>query len=150
MKNALQTEAGPRLCLWADSAEELMMPNPVSIRGDATIPEALTLLTDRGYSAAPVIDDAGRPTGVLSRADILVHEREQLGGKSSAPAAEQASTRVRDLMTPVVFSVAPETPAAKVIQEMLSLKVHRLFVVDKDGVLTGVISAVDVLRHLRP
>jgi predicted transcriptional regulator len=29
------------------------------------------------------------------------------------------------------------------------LKVHRLFVVDRAGVLIGVISALDVLRHLR-
>jgi CBS domain-containing protein len=148
VNNALQTEARPRLCLWADTAEELMMPNPVSIRGDATFAEALALLTDRGFSAAPVIDDAGRPLGVLSRADILVHEREQLAARPGA--AAQAAARVRDLMTPVVFSVAPETAAQKVIHEMLSLKVHRLFVVDGDGVLVGVISAEDVLRHLRP
>jgi predicted transcriptional regulator len=33
---------------------------------------------------------------------------------------------------------------------MLGLKVHRLFVVDAAGVLVGVISALDVLRHLQP
>jgi CBS domain-containing protein len=31
---------------------------------------------------------------------------------------------------------------------MVALKVHRLFVVDADGVLVGVISALDVLRHM--
>jgi CBS domain-containing protein len=59
------------------------------------------------------------------------------------------SARVRDAMTPVVFSVAPEASAQQVVREMLSLRVHRLFVVDRGGVLTGVISAEDVLRHLR-
>jgi predicted transcriptional regulator len=33
---------------------------------------------------------------------------------------------------------------------MLKLKVHRLFVVDENGVLVGVISALDILRHLSP
>jgi CBS domain-containing protein len=149
VNNVLQTEAVPRLSLWVDTAEDLMTPNPVSIRGDATIAEAMTLLTDRGFSAAPVIDEAGRPSGVLSRTDILVHEREQADLKSGAARAIQQSTRVRDVMTPVVFSVSPEASAQKVVQEMLSLKVHRLFVVDSDGVLSGVISAEDVLRHLR-
>jgi CBS domain-containing protein len=51
-------------------------------------------------------------------------------------------------MTPAVFSVPPETPVGKVVEEMLALKVHHLFVVDGDGVLVGVISALDVLRHL--
>ncbi len=41
--------------------------------------EAVLLLTDRGFSAAPVIDDAGRPVGVVSRTDLLVHDREQAG-----------------------------------------------------------------------
>jgi CBS domain-containing protein len=149
MTNALQTEASPRLCLWAETAADLMMSNPVSVRGDATVAEALTLLTDRGFSAAPVIDEAGRPIGVLSRADILVHEREQVDRKPAARTDPQF-TRVRDVMTPVVFSVSPETSARRVVEELLLLKVHRLFVVDSDSVLTGVISVQDVLRHLRP
>ena len=39
---------------------------------------------------------------------------------------------------------------ATAIQEMLALRVHRMFVVDDNGVLVGVISALDVLRDLRP
>lgn len=58
-------------------------------------------------------------------------------------------TCVADIMTPIVFSVTPETPARKVVQEMLDLKVHRVFVVDKAGVLVGVISASDILQQLK-
>jgi CBS domain-containing protein len=159
------------LRLWADTAAELMMPNPVSIRDNALLKEALVLLTTKGFSAAPVIDAAGRPVGVLSRSDIIVHDREKVEyvprrseffhtEEVRTAAGEKLGrgfqvenvdkTRVRDLMTPAVFSVRPDTPAAKVISEMLSLHVHRLFVVDENGVLVGVISALDVLRHLRP
>jgi len=42
------------------------------------------------------------------------------------------------------------TPAGKVVAQMLALKVHRLYVVERDGTLVGVISALDVLRHLQP
>jgi CBS domain-containing protein len=59
-------------------------------------------------------------------------------------------TTVRDLMTPAVFAVAPDSSAAEVVHEMLGLRVHRLFVVDDTGVLVGVISALDVLRRLEP
>jgi len=59
-------------------------------------------------------------------------------------------TRVLDVMTPVVFAVEPQSPVRRVVEEMLALKVHRLFVVDSDGVLVGVISALDILRYLRP
>src|SRR5262245_19873543 len=56
-------------------ARDMMSANPVSIHRDAGIREALELLTDRGFGAAPVIDEAGRPIGVVSRTDILIHER---------------------------------------------------------------------------
>jgi len=69
-------ESPPRLALHAETAADLMTANPVSVREDATLREALGLLIDKGYSAAPVIDRAGRPVGVLSRSDLLVHDRE--------------------------------------------------------------------------
>src|SRR4051794_12856213 len=79
------TTAPPLLCLRADTAVDLMTPNPVSIREDATVREAIGLLIDRGYSAAPVIDNAGRPVGVLSRTDVLVHEREHVEHLAPTP-----------------------------------------------------------------
>ncbi len=59
-------------------------------------------------------------------------------------------TLVRDLMTPAVFAVAPDTPVAEVIAEMLRLRVHHVFVVDAAGTLVGVISSLDFLRNLGP
>jgi len=32
---------------------------------------------------------------------------------------------------------------------LVELKVHRLYVVEEDGTLVGVITALDILRHLR-
>jgi CBS domain-containing protein len=170
MTNKMREIVTPRLVLAAETAAELMRPNPVSIRGDASVGEAVALLSDKGFSAAPVIDESGRPVGVVSRSDILVHDRERTDYVPAVPdyyegeeirigPAEFADTGfqvvdvdrtcVRDIMTPVVFAVSPHTPPRKVISEMLSRKVHRLFVVDSDGVLVGVISATDVLRYLR-
>jgi CBS domain-containing protein len=154
MSNTVSLNAPPGVRLQAHTAAELMNPNPVSLREMATVAEAVELLADRGISAAPVIDRAGRPVGVLSRTDILAHDRENVeylapvSEGEAAGGAGMAELRVRDLMTPVVFSVPPEAPAASVVEQMLALKVHRLFVVDRAGVLVGVISALDVLRHL--
>jgi CBS domain-containing protein len=159
-----------RLTLTASTAADLMMPNPVSIGDNASIHEAIALLVDNGFSAAPVIDHAGRPVGVVSRSDVLTYDREKVECTVSIPDyyaeaeldhhPEHLSTRkgfhvvnvdrtpVRDIMTPVVFSVRPETAAHRVVEDMLALKVHRLFVVDEAGVLVGVVSATDILRNL--
>jgi CBS domain-containing protein len=149
------------LTLYAATASDLMSHEPISIRDSATVRDAVHLLTNKGISAAPVIDAAGRPVGVLSRSDILVHERE--GADAASQFADDANdwtnaasrplatddALVRDLMTPVVFSVTPLTSVQRVIEDLVSLHVHRLFVVDEGGILVGVISALDVLRHLR-
>ena len=169
MNSTVEIEYSSSPTLRAATAADLMTPNPVSIRDVATVAEAVALLTDHNFSAAPVIDRGGRPIGVLSRTDLLVHDREKsdysphipeyydranLGhqlGESPGKGYQVVNVDralVRDLMTPVVFSVGPEVPAAEVIRQLLKLKVHRLFVVDRSGVLVGVISALDVLRHL--
>ncbi len=155
-----------RMMLQAETARDLMAESPVSVRADAHVFEAVELLTRRGFSAAPVIDESGRPVGVVTRSDLLVHDREALAGpylpseETARPHAADYRTRVRDIMTPVVFSVrdimtpvvfsvAPETLASEVVEQMLDLRVHHLFVVDASQVVIGVISTLDILRHLR-
>jgi CBS domain-containing protein len=152
-------------------AADLMTPNPVSIHGSATVPEVVAFLTDTGFSAAPVIDDTGHPIGVVSRTDVLVYDRARLASAEdvpgyydeadlAAPVPNQVSggpapgagalLRASDLMTPAVYAVTPETPGLDVVAHMVRLNVHRLFVVDRAAVLVGVISALDLLRHLLP
>ena len=153
-------------------AKDLMSPNPISIRRDATVGEAVALLTDRGFGAAPVIDEAGRPVGVVSRTDILIHERECVHHArvpESAGSRRDCSdwdlfpepgwsdefsieltdrTTVGEIMTPAIFTVALETPAREVVRRMLEMKVHHLFVSDGEMALVGVISPLDVMRCL--
>ena len=144
----------PRMILEATKAKDLMQPNPVSIEESASIREGVAFLVGKKFSAAPVIDHAGRPVGVVSGADILVHHREKV--RPAAPpdhyhgTEEMDRASIKDIMTPVVYSISLDAPVTEVIQQLLGLKVHRLFVVDKDGVLVGVISSMDMLRHLRP
>jgi CBS-domain-containing membrane protein len=168
-RRELQT-AATTLTVTASTAEELMTPNPLSIRQNASIKEAAAFLTDRGISAAPVIDDAGRAIGVLSRADIVLHHRQQVEyvpaisnyyeradlatrPEERLPAGFQIEnvdpSQVRDIMTPVVFAVSLKDSARNVIARMVDEKVHRLFVLDESGVLVGVISALDVLRRIQ-
>jgi CBS domain-containing protein len=149
-----------RLTLCADTASDLMVPNPISLRAEANVAEAMLLFTEKGITAAPVIDDSGHPIGVISRSDLLIHQCEdqrQRGGAyfhassfESVDATPKPSTtmNVADLMTPAVFAVSEDTPVHRVVSDMLGLHVHRLFVVDEDGTLVGIITTMDVLKHL--
>ncbi len=144
---------GAQLVLNAETAADLMTHSPVSVRADATVADAVELMTLRGFSAAPVIDERGRPIGVVSRSDVLVHDRECFtqsvaAGTNSEAKALTAQARVRDIMTPALFSVPPETTAAAVVEQLVELNVHHLFVVDRAGVVIGVIGTLDILRKL--
>jgi CBS domain-containing protein len=59
MSDKLRSDVSSRLILDTTTASDLMTPSPVSLREDATVHEAVALLTDRGISAASVIDEAG-------------------------------------------------------------------------------------------
>lgn len=131
----------PALVLHARTAADLMTPDPKSIRQNATVAEAAAFFCTRGFSAAPVIDEAGRPIGVVSRTDLLHRQGRRADGTEPGD-----RILVQNVMTPAVFCIHADTPAAKVVEKMLGFNVRRLFVVDYAGVLVGVISAFDVLR----
>lgn len=165
MNATLTRRMAEPLTLHAHVAADLMVPNPISLRAEAAVAEAITLFTEKGIAAAPVIDQAGHPIGVVSRSDLMVHQCEHnrhpegkpdyFFAATFEPADAQSEVKsgkstVADLMTPAVFAVSPDTPVERVISDMVGLHVHRLFVVDDDGILVGVISTMDVLRRLRP
>jgi predicted transcriptional regulator len=137
MYNALAEKVHPPMVLPGATAENLMTANPLSLREEATVAEAIRFLSDHGISAAPVIGKRGRPVGVVSQTDIVIHERARSEPSCATAEFFQALDRTADL------------PANQVVEYMVGLNVHRLFVVNRDGVLVGVISALDVLRRLR-
>lgn len=144
------------------TAQDVMTANPASIHERATLLEASAFLTAKRISAAPVINDAGRPVGVLSGTDIVRHasrvcrmpsaisdfyKTDQRIVDDDARSQLQTCT-VHEAMTPTVFAVALDSPLPNVVEELLNRKVHRLFVIDAHGVLVGVISAINILRNL--
>lgn len=119
-------------------ARDLMTPNPVSVRHGITVREAAVFLEERGIGAAPVVNDAGRAVGVLSRSDTLLAVT---AGVDAAP--------VREVMTPSVIGVSPDATALDVSEVMARHMVRRVFVLDDDGVPVGVVSTTDLLRGIK-
>src|SRR5262245_2225289 len=160
------------LRLHAVMADDVMTPNPVSIADDATVHEAVVFLTERRISAAPVINEAGRPVGVVSEADILRHNREhadhlywlpqkEVDRELTLASGEHLSdksfevevpdvTRVKDIMNPVIYAVRRQTHVFEVDSQLVKRRIHRLFVVDEDNSLVGVITTLDILSRLGP
>jgi CBS domain-containing protein len=140
-----------RLVLGVETALEMMVPHPLCLPASMTIREAVAYLVTAGIGGTPVVDRSGRPVGVLSRTDVLRHVAGPGLPRAPGPSGtrrDEAGGQVADIMTPAVFSVRPKTPAGTVVDSLLSLAVHQLFVMDESGAIIGIVSDRDVLRHL--
>jgi predicted transcriptional regulator len=134
-----------RFDCWATRVSELMTRDPLSIRADATIREAIAILATKDITAAPVINEAGRPVGVFSLTDFL------LSGVHDYTLDRGAflKAQVSDLMTPFILSVDPDTRIYDVVRELLNHNVHQMYVAETDGTLIGVVSAAKLLEEIR-
>ena len=118
--------------------------------------DVAAILTDGAFSAVPVVDTDGRPIGVVSEADLLPKE-EYRGGTEPGPSVfarrdtkqrwRQASgTTAGDVMATPVVTIGPDAPASAAAHKLAVEGVRRLFVVDTDGRLLGVLSRRDLLK----
>ncbi len=57
---------------------DYMTPSPVAMREDNSIAHALHLMSIHGFRHLPLVDDDGRPTGVISFRDVVRYLKENL------------------------------------------------------------------------
>lgn len=132
----------------------LMTAEVIGASPDTRFQDLVRLLEDNAISAVPVVED-DRPVGVVSEADLLPKEEFRAGAEESPGLfagraekhrwAQSAGLTARDVMTSPVRTTTPDTPASRAAQELAAAGVRRLFVVDDNGVLVGVLSRRDVL-----
>lgn len=148
------------------TAGQLMTHNVLTVRSDWTIDRLMEFFTDKSISGAPVVGDDDVPIGVVSHTDIarngIVTERTRDDVLRSYQSLENVvapeETRrfriespqatVRDIMTPMVFTVDDSATAQEVAEMMITGRIHRVFVKQR-GKLTGVITSMDLLPLVR-
>lgn len=116
----------------------IMATDLVVVRPEQSIEELESLLLSRNISGAPVVDHTGRPIGIVSKTDLLARR-----GTAGA-----SVVTVRDVMMRTAFSVTDHESIARAAGMMAFEGVHRVPVVDRNGVVTGVVSPLDVMRWL--
>jgi hypothetical protein len=118
----------------AATVKEIMNPELFSARPTDWVGSVLQGILAFGVTAAPVLDDDGRPMGVVSLRDIVSGSRKGTIARArmSSPAA-------------VVRECASVREAARLIG---ATGYRRLVVVDDGGRAVGMLSAIDVIRGL--
>lgn len=134
---------------------DVMTADVVTVGRETRYLEITRLLADRGISAVPVVDDAGRVVGVVSEADLL-RKVEFAGPDSPQPLWQwpsQRAARVKSeadtalqLMTSPAVTIEAGAGLAQAAKLMHEHDVKRLPVVDSSGKLAGIVSRTDLLR----
>jgi chloride channel protein, CIC family len=112
---------------------EAMTPTVEVLPADATAATARQRLQATGHSAYPIVDAAGRCTGMVTRGDLLAHPE-----SSTTPVGAFASTDV--------VSVTPDASLLDVLERMVEEGIDHLPVVDRDNHLVGICTRTDILR----
>lgn len=124
---------------------ELMSPGVISCGSDAPLAEVASILARRRVHAVFVVDDDGRPVGVVSDFDLLA-------GEWLADDAEGLRT-MREitawtLMTSPIETIGAAELAAVAAARLRELHLSRLLVLDDSGSPVGVISVSDLVAPL--
>lgn len=151
------------------TAADVMNPNVLVVQEDMTVEELASFLVENEISGAPVEDSAGRLVGVVSVTDLA-----RSVAQGTDPAADRSSPdffvrewgdtlsrdeveelrfgqenelRVRDIMTPGVYSVDAQTPIPEVAETLIHSHIHRLLVTSDEKVV-GIVTTSDLLGLL--
>ena len=143
---------------------EIMTKAVISVDPDLSVDALLNLFLERGISGAPVVDSSGRPIGVVSKTDLLRDHFERGDSEETAPPTlrrqgievrlegmhveRTSDVCVRDVMTPLAFTLAENASVARASALMALETVHRVPVVSAAGRVIGILSTLDVLRWL--
>ena len=127
-------------------AREIMTHPVVSVRTWTTASDAAAVLTDGGFTAAPVLDDDDRLVGIVSEID-LIRGRVQPDPRQAhwRGQPEAAPSTVGQLMTTSVESLTAGADVADAARIMSDERIRCLPIVDGFKVV-GVITRRDVLR----
>src|SRR5690349_21453760 len=136
------------------TVEELMSRDVVRARPDTPFKELVRLLEDNGVTAVPVVDELGRPMGVVSEADLLRKSADQADPSGRTPIphleawerAKAEGAKAEELMSAPAVCARPEWSVVEAARLMEIHNVKRLPVVDEADRLQGIVSRGDLLR----
>jgi len=148
---------------------DVMRREVLAANADWSLETLADFLVDNSISGAPVTTSDDDLVGVVSLTDIVrqgqVHENSTSSGAHDVylyelesrigreelrvfHTQEDTPMRVRDIMTPMIFSVTEDTRLQEVADTMLKGGIHRVFITDGTR-LTGIATTLDLMQVLR-
>lgn len=119
-----------------EPVESIMEKNPVVVYVDEGIKEALARMVNYGAGILPVLNRENKVVGILTEHDLVKY----LAGVVSL------GLKVGDVMSSPVVTVGENATLKEAMETMVKYGFRRLPVVNDEGVVEGIITAVDIVR----
>lgn len=113
---------------------DVMTKSVATIRPDATIKEAASIMQQHNVGSIPVVDTNGL-VGIVTDRDIVV--------RNIAAGQDPQSTPVKNVMTSQVTTVTPDEDVHNISQMMSTRQIRRVPVVENQK-LVGMVSLGDI------
>ena len=133
-------------------AEDLMVHPVESVNWTDKMHDVACIFMRMRIGAVAVIGSHGRHIGVVTKTDLVRYSKDkeersaQTNGVNGVQILSGADT-VAQWMTPIIFSVKPETPIKEIARRMVRYNIHHVFVRGKSvGTMSGIVSSMDILR----
>ena len=114
-------------------SESGLITDPITLSPNALIGEAQLIMSENKIGGIPIVDENNHLVGILTNRDLRFRQDKLL--------------KVSDLMTTKNLILAPEGTTLKQAEGILhENKIEKLPVVDKNGILVGLITYKDIMK----
>lgn len=128
---------------------EIMSRELICARRDLDVAQLVELMVRNRIGCVPVVEDPGRPIGMVTKLDLVEQLLGNDRGETDSPAATDLMPRTaNELMMPLALTLGERASVAHVAALMASEDVHHIPIVDDEGRLIGIISTMDIVRWL--
>lgn len=140
--------------------KDIMVKNVTTLSPNMFVKDAAKRLSELEISGLPVVDENGKLVGMFTEKDILkailpsyiekvgkfVYEDDTKGIKKKLETL--SNTKIREIMRKEVVTINEDTSCSEAARIMLTQKVRRIPVIDKENRVLGIVARCDILRVL--
>ncbi|MDF1659812.1 MAG: FAD-dependent oxidoreductase [Verrucomicrobiales bacterium] len=115
---------------------EVMRSNVATLRGDQTLRDALALFRERRFSIYPLVDEAGKLTGVMSREDFFDFiKRGDIDENARLDSIEGMSLPI----------CQNDATVQESLEGMVRMGRYKCLIVDAENCLKGIVTVMDLM-----
>lgn len=126
--------------LLSDTVKLLAPSEPIRLREDATVHEAITQMAEKQRVAVVIVDEQGRLIGIFTERDLL--------RRVAVPGRDPRQTRLGEVMTRDPEALAPGDLICYAINRLHHASYRTIPLVDADRQPIGIMTVNDVVKWL--